>query len=61
VAHTPRLHVEQLAAVGLQRVADVAECGAVGQDDLPQAIAINAMLLALAALVAWGRFGPDAF
>ena len=27
----------------------------------PQAIAINAILLALAAFVAWGRFGPHAF
>src|SRR4029077_20232955 len=35
VAYAPRLHVEQRAAVGLQRVADVAEGGAVRQDDLP--------------------------
>src|SRR5437763_15037473 len=35
VAHTSRLDVEQIAAVGLQRVADVAEGGAVRQDRLP--------------------------
>ncbi|WP_245797426.1 DoxX family protein [Mangrovactinospora gilvigrisea] len=27
----------------------------------PQAIAFNAVLLILAALVAWGRFGPYSF
>jgi hypothetical protein len=27
----------------------------------PQAIAVNLVLLALAAVVAWGRFGPYAF
>src|SRR5437879_869530 len=35
VANPTRLHVEQSAAVGLERVADVAECGPVRQDDLP--------------------------
>src|SRR4029434_1670419 len=35
MAHTPRLDVEQIAAVCLQRVTDVAQCGAVRQDDLP--------------------------
>ena len=35
VADASRLDVEQIAAVGLQRVADVAERRAVGQDDLP--------------------------
>ena len=35
VAHAARLDVEQIAAVGLQRVADVAERGPVGQHDLP--------------------------
>jgi hypothetical protein len=35
VSHTSGLDVEQLPAVGPQRVADVAERGAVGQDDLP--------------------------
>ena len=35
VAHASRLHVEQRAVVGLERVADVAERGAVRQDDLP--------------------------
>src|SRR6202035_4259493 len=35
VADPTRLHVEQSTAVGSQRVADVAECGPVRQDDLP--------------------------
>src|SRR5256885_1867588 len=35
VAHAPRLHVEQGTAVGLQRVADVAESRAIRQHDLP--------------------------
>src|SRR4051794_38930127 len=35
VAHARRPDVEQIAAVSLQRVADVAQSGAVGQDDLP--------------------------
>ncbi len=35
VADAARLHVEQGTVVGLERVADVAECGAVRQDDLP--------------------------
>src|ERR1700685_592648 len=35
MAHASRLHVEQVAAIGLQRVADVAQGGAVGQDYLP--------------------------
>src|ERR1700737_2861234 len=35
MADAPRLDVEQIAVVGLQRVADVAERGAVGQHELP--------------------------
>ena len=35
MAHTARLDVQQVAPVGLQRVTDVAERGAVGQHDLP--------------------------
>src|SRR5262245_45440719 len=35
VAYRARLDVDQVSAVGLQGVADVAECGAVRQDDLP--------------------------
>ena len=29
------MDVQQIAAVGLQRVSDIAECSAVGEDDLP--------------------------
>src|SRR4029077_14913964 len=36
-AHATRLHVEQVASVGLQRGADVGEGGPVRQDDLPVA------------------------
>jgi len=35
VTHTARLDVDQSAGVGLQRVAEIAERGAVGEDDLP--------------------------
>ena len=35
MADAPRLNVEQGTGPGLQRVADVAQCRAVGQDDLP--------------------------
>src|SRR4029453_18007278 len=33
--NTSGLHVEEVTALGLQRVADVAEGGAIGQDGLP--------------------------
>lgn len=52
--------LEILAAIGVIAVMVGAAVTHLRRSE-PQAIAINAILLALAAFVAWGRFGPHAF
>jgi uncharacterized membrane protein YphA (DoxX/SURF4 family) len=50
-----------LAAVGLVLLMVGATITHVRRHDKAQAIVVNLVLLALAAVVAWGRFGPRSF
>ncbi|MGP3919634.1 DoxX family protein [Nonomuraea sp. 10N515B] len=49
-----------LAATGLA-ITMIGAAAAHARRKEPAAIAVNVVLLALAAVIAWGRFGPNAF